>query len=244
MDSLHSAIYMAVHRGTDDEVYMSFGMPIDSFALLIRMKINYLGKVNILRWDRNMSVWEALYTEPAHECNEYAYCGPYGFCDNNGTSPTCRCLDGFEPKDDEGWLIGRFSQGCIRKKVLRCSGGDTFLNLPDMKIPDHFLHIRNRSFNECASECRINCSCMAYAYANMSTRAIDGDDTRCLIWTGTLIDMEKSIQGGESLYIRIDKLNGNRRTYTVEIVLPVMSSFLAFLCIGFIWSCWFRALIV
>ncbi|GJN39523.1 hypothetical protein PR202_gb28648 [Eleusine coracana subsp. coracana] len=159
MDSLHSAIYMAVHRGTDDEVYMSFGMPIDSFASLIRMKINYLG----------------------------------------------RCLDGFEPKDDESWVIGR-----------------------------------NRSFNECASECRINCSCVAYAYANMSIRAIDGDDTRCLIWTGTLIDMEKSIQGGESLYIRIDKLNGNRRTYTVEIVLPVMSSFLAFICIGFIWSCWFR----
>jgi hypothetical protein len=208
MDSLHSAIYMVVHRGTDDEVYMSFGMPIDSSSPLIRMKINYLGKVNILRWDRNMSVWEALYTEPTHDCNEYAYCGPYGYCDNNGTSPTCKCLDGFEPKDGESWGSGRFLQGCIRKKELRCNGGDTFLNLPGMKVPDLFLRIRNRSFSECTSYCKSNCSCVAYAYANMSTSSIDGDDTRCLTWSGTLIDMEKSSQGGESLYIRINKLNG------------------------------------
>ncbi|TVU43048.1 hypothetical protein EJB05_09484 [Eragrostis curvula] len=208
VDSLHSTIYMAVHRGADDEVYMSFGMPVDSSSSLIRMKINYLGKVNILRWDTNMSVWVALYTEPAHKCNEYSYCGPYGYCDNNGTSPTCKCLDGFEPKDDKGWVDSRFSQGCLRKKALRCSSGDGFLNLPGMKVPDHFLHIQNRSFDECTSECRSNCSCVAYAYANMSTKGINGDDTRCLIWTGTLIDMEKSNQGGESLYIRINKLNG------------------------------------
>ena len=37
MDNHHSTIYMAVHRGTDDEVYMSIGMPIDSLSLLIRM---------------------------------------------------------------------------------------------------------------------------------------------------------------------------------------------------------------
>jgi hypothetical protein len=102
MDNLHSTIYMALHRGADDEVYMPFGVPIASLSLLIRMEINYSGKVNILSWDSNMSVWTGLYTQPAHKCNEYGYCGPYGYCENTGTAPTCKCLDGFEPNDDEG----------------------------------------------------------------------------------------------------------------------------------------------
>jgi hypothetical protein len=206
-DNLHPTIYMAVHRGDDDEVYMSFGIPIESLSLLIRMKISYSGKVNILSWNSNMSAWTALYTQPAHECNMYAYCGPYGYCDNSGTTPTCKCPDGFEPKDDGDWNNGRFLEGCRRKKVLRCNAGDGFLTLQGMKVPDHFLLIRNKSFDECTAECRSNCSCVAYAYANMSTRAIDGDGTRCLIWTGMLIDMEKC-SGGENLYIRINKSSG------------------------------------
>ncbi|XP_062192747.1 putative G-type lectin S-receptor-like serine/threonine-protein kinase At1g61610 [Phragmites australis] len=251
MDNLHSPIYMAVHRGADDELYMSFGMPIDALSFLIRMEINYSGKVNILSWDSNMSVWTALYTEPEHECNNYDYCGPYAYCDNTGTTPTCKCLDGFEPEHEcnnydycgphEGSVGGRFSQGCRRKKVRRCRGGDGFLTLPHMKVPDQFLYVRNRSFDECTAECRSNCSCVAYAYANMSTRAIDEDDTRCLIWTGKMIDMEKFSQGGENLYIRMNKLSGNMsKTNTLEIVLPVVASLLAFICIGLIWIFWFR----
>ena len=208
MDNLHPTIYMAVHRGDDDEVYMSFGTPIDSVSLLIRMEISYTGKANILSWNNNMSAWTALYTQPAHECNLYAYCGPYGYCDNSEIIPTCKCLDGFEPNDEEAWINGRFLEGCHRKKALRCSGGDDFLTLPGMKVPDNFLFIGNKSFDECTEECRSNCSCVAYAYANMSTRAIDGDDTRCLIWTGMLIDMEKCSEGGENLYIRTKKISG------------------------------------
>ncbi|KAK8450507.1 hypothetical protein SEVIR_6G039900v4 [Setaria viridis] len=239
-DNFHHTIYMAVHRGDDDEVYMSFGIPIESLSLLIRMEISYSGKVNILRWNSNMSAWTALYTQPAHECNVYAYCGPYGYCDNSETTPTCKCPDGFEPKDDEDWNKGRFLEGCRRKKALRCSTGDGFLTLPGMKVPDHFLLIRNKSFDECTVECRSNCSCMAYAYANMSTRAIDGDDTRCLIWTGMLIDTEKCSEGGENLYIRTNKLSSKLTTNILEIVLPVLASLLAFICIVFIWICWFR----
>uniref|UniRef100_A0A0A9R8L3 non-specific serine/threonine protein kinase n=1 Tax=Arundo donax TaxID=35708 RepID=A0A0A9R8L3_ARUDO len=40
--NLHSTIYMAVHRGTDDEMYMSFGMPVDSLSSVIRMEIKLL----------------------------------------------------------------------------------------------------------------------------------------------------------------------------------------------------------
>jgi len=241
MDNLNPTIYMAVHRRDYDEVYMSFGTPIDSVSLLIRMVISYTGKANILSWHSNMSAWTALYTQPAHECNLYAYCGPYGYCDNSEIIPTCKCLDGFEPNDEEAWINGRFLEGCHRKKALRCSGGDDFLTLPGMKVPDHFLFIGNKSFDECTEECRSNCPCVAYAYANMSTRAIDGDDTRCLIWTGMLIDMEKCSEGGENLYIRTKKISGPMLTTNIlEIVLPVLAALLALICIVVVWICCFR----
>jgi len=75
----------------------------------------------------------------------------------------------------------------------------------------------------------------------MSTRAIDGDDTRCLIWTGMLIDMEKCSEGGENLYIRTKKISGSMLTTNIlEIVLPVLAALLALICIVLVWICWFR----
>ncbi|KAL6659396.1 hypothetical protein ACP70R_003436 [Stipagrostis hirtigluma subsp. patula] len=240
MDNARSTIYMAIHRDDDGEVYMSFGMPIDIFSVMVRMEINYTGQVNILSWDNNMSIWTTLYTEPAHECNSYAYCGPYGYCDSTETTPTCKCLDGFEPQDKEGWIGGRFLRGCRRKKSLRCSDGGGFLTLSGMKVPDQFVYIRNKSFDECTVECMRNCYCVAYAYANMSTRAIDGDDTRCLIWTRELIDMEACSQGGENLYVRTNKLNGKVKKTTLRIILPIVASLLTLICIGLFWIYWSR----
>uniref|UniRef100_A0A8R7QIW0 non-specific serine/threonine protein kinase n=1 Tax=Triticum urartu TaxID=4572 RepID=A0A8R7QIW0_TRIUA len=235
-----SAIYLALHY-TGDEVYMSFGMPTGSFILLVRMEIDYSGKVNILSWDSNMLVWRALYVEPQHECNMYGYCGPYGYCDNTEIVPVCKCLDGFEPTDGKGWIAGSFSQGCRPKEVRRCTHGDGFLAFPGMKVPDKFLHVLSKSFDECTEECRSNCSCVAYAYSRMSNMDIDGDDTRCLVWMGDLIDMENNTQGGENLYVRTRILQGDmRKIKTLEIVLSVVSSFLVLICLGLIWIYAFR----
>ncbi|KAF7062871.1 hypothetical protein CFC21_069425 [Triticum aestivum] len=236
MDMFKSTIYMALHHA-GDEVYMSFGMPTGSFAVLVRMNIDYSGKVTVLSWESNMSVWRALYAEPEHECNTYSYCGPYGYCDNTEIIPVCKCLDGFEPRDDKGWIVGRFLQGCRRKEVRRCTHGDGFLTFSGMKVPDKFLHVPNKSFDECTEECKSNCSCVAYAYSSMSNMDIDGDDTRCLVWMGDLIDMENNAQGGENLYVRTYVLQGNlRKVKTIKMVLPFVSSLLIFVCVVFIWA--------
>lgn len=81
------------------------------------------------------------------------------------------------------------------------------MTMPNMKIPDKFLHIKNRTFDQCAAECTRNCSCMAYAYANLSTVGTTGDASRCLVWTGDLIDMEKASLL-ENLYIRLGESPG------------------------------------
>ena len=53
-----------------------------------------------------------------------------------------------------------------------------------------------------------NCSCVAHAYSSMRNMDIDGDDTRCLVWTGDLINMDNFTQGGENLYVRTNRLRG------------------------------------
>uniref|UniRef100_A0A0E0ARK9 non-specific serine/threonine protein kinase n=1 Tax=Oryza glumipatula TaxID=40148 RepID=A0A0E0ARK9_9ORYZ len=238
MNNLNSTIYMAINHDSD-EVYMSFGMPTGPFSVLIRMKITYLGKVNMLGWQSNISAWTTLYSEPVHDCNIYGYCGPNSYCDNTDAVPACKCLDGFEPREEERRTNNRsFLQGCRRRKALRCHHGNSFLTYPSMKVPDNFIYIHKRSFDECMVECRSNCSCVAYAYSNISSGIID--DTRCLLWTGELIDMEKVTQGGENLYIRANRLNGNRKTTDIlEFVLPAVASLLILICM-LIWICGVR----
>ncbi|KAK3132742.1 hypothetical protein QOZ80_6AG0527080 [Eleusine coracana subsp. coracana] len=83
-------------------------------------------------------------------------------------------------------------------------------------------------FEECSAGCMRDCSCVAYAYANLSTSA-KKDSTRCLVWTGELIDMEKVVGSwgdfGETLYLRLagaGRGGGTKRSASLRIVLPVL----------------------
>ena len=118
-----------------------------------------------------------------------ASCGPFGYCDHTRVAPACQCIDGFEPID-----ALNSSRGCRRKEALECGQEDRFLTLSGMKIPDKFVHIRNRSFDQCQPECSRNCSCLAYAYTYSSNDGTmgDTDTSRCLLWTGVLLDMGKA----------------------------------------------------
>ena len=206
VESIKSTIYYRLLT-IDDEVYASFGLPPPSVAL-VQMKIDYSGKIKTRVWNSNMSKWTDLWSGPNHECNKFGYCGPFGYCDNTQPIVTCKCLDGFEPNNKQDWTASRFSQGCHRMEAITCGQGDGFLNMSTMKIPSQFLYVKNRSLDECITECTSNCSCMAYAYANMGTKVINGDETRCLLWIGDLIDTEKLIGEGENLYIRVNGFNG------------------------------------
>uniref|UniRef100_A0ACD5XQR5 Uncharacterized protein n=1 Tax=Avena sativa TaxID=4498 RepID=A0ACD5XQR5_AVESA len=108
-----------------------------------------------------------------------------------------------------------------------------------MKVPDKFLRLWNKSFDDCAVECRRNCSCLAYAYANLSTSYIDGDTTRCLMWTGELIDVEKGGDiGNENLYLRLAGLSSKGKSIVVKVVPAILASLLLILlsaCLA-----WFR----
>ncbi|XP_025799625.1 putative G-type lectin S-receptor-like serine/threonine-protein kinase At1g61610 isoform X2 [Panicum hallii] len=235
-------VYQAI-VSTDQEIYLTYSL--SDAAARARLVVTASGHYQLQGWNANSSAWAVLGDWPTWECNRYGHCGPNGYCDNTVDAPTCRCLDGFEPADAEAWAGGAFSRGCRRKEALRCADG--FLPLPGMKSPDKFVRVANRTLEECAAECSSNCSCVAYAYANLSTTRTAGDATRCLVWAGDLIDTEKIIGGGvgsDTLHLRLAgsdaAVQGVRgKSNALRIALPtVLTS--AILIITGIFLAWFK----
>ncbi|XP_062193931.1 putative G-type lectin S-receptor-like serine/threonine-protein kinase At1g61610 [Phragmites australis] len=230
--------YFAV-VSTEEEIYITYSLSDGSAHT--RYVLTYSGELRLQSWNIHSSAWAVSGEWPIWECSRYGYCGPHGYCDNTVAIPTCKCLDGFEPTSLEDWNSGRFSQGCRRKEALRC--GDGFLALPGMKSPDKFVLVKNRTLEDCAAECTDNCSCVAYAYANLSSSRTKGDVTRCLVWAGELIDTEKigDEAGGDTLYLRIagldDGVHGaGGKSNALRIVLPtVLSSILIIIGIFLAW---------
>ncbi|TVU46479.1 hypothetical protein EJB05_06019, partial [Eragrostis curvula] len=218
----NSSLVYVVFVNTEDEMYLTYTLA-DGAAHATRYVLTHAGEYQLQSWDRRAAAWAVLGAWPGDgKCRRYGRCGANGYCDGTGALPACRCLDGFEPASSEEWSGGggNFSRGCRRTEALRCGGdGDGFLALPGMKTPDGFVRVGNTSSEECAAACRRNCSCVAYAYANLrlSSSTSTGDVTRCLVWTGELIDTAKmgDVVGSDTLYLRVAGMHagelGNRK---------------------------------
>ncbi|CAN6211372.1 unnamed protein product [Urochloa humidicola] len=243
-------VYMAYVDNVDE---MTTVFTVSDGAPPLRAVMSYSGRLEGRVWNRDSSEWATLMVSPDDvQCSRYGYCGLSGYCDYTDGTPTCKCLDGFEPVDKEEWSSSRFSQGCQRKEALRC--GDGFLALSGMKVPDKFVHIGRKTLEECAAECSANCSCVAYAYATWNGSTANGDATRCLVWIGDhqLVDTQKigmrpynmntaGADTQETLYLRVAGLSGKRtKANAVKIFLPTLASVAVLTCIILIWICKFR----
>uniref|UniRef100_A0ACD5UFA3 Uncharacterized protein n=1 Tax=Avena sativa TaxID=4498 RepID=A0ACD5UFA3_AVESA len=187
-------LYYQTTINSGDEVYSMF--TIFNNLPFTRVILDYTGDLKVLSWNSHSSSWVLFGERPAAACDLYNSCGPFSYCDVTQIVPMCECLDGFEPNDDN------FGRGCRRIAVLKCDKQSHFVALPEMKVPDNFLHIRNKSFEQCKAMCNHNCSCTAFAYANLSSAGAMADPSRCLVWSGELIDVAKAT-AGENLYVRL-----------------------------------------
>uniref|UniRef100_A0A2N9HLB3 non-specific serine/threonine protein kinase n=1 Tax=Fagus sylvatica TaxID=28930 RepID=A0A2N9HLB3_FAGSY len=180
----------------ENEVYYEYKLK-NSLALT-RYVINPSGIVQRFTWMSRTHLWELFSTFPADQCANYAYCGADASC-NVDKSPVCGCLERFLPKSPKKWDSMDWTDGCVRRTPLNCSGGDGFLKYVGLKLPDtsSSWFDKTMSLKECEGLCLKNCSCTAYA--NLDTR---GEGSGCLVWFGNLVDIIV-LDGGQDLYVRM-----------------------------------------
>ncbi|KAJ8628143.1 hypothetical protein MRB53_021450 [Persea americana] len=236
-DNSYSWSYVA----NDDEIYLTY----DSNHSLTNFVLDNSGLFGRLIWNDGKRSWNLMSESTRDRCDRYAYCGAYGSCDSN-RAVECECLRGFEPKTNSDWNLRDWSGGCVRKRLLDCDGkGDGFLRLANVKVPD-----TSRSWVEpglsldgCKEECLKNCSCTAYASAD-----IREGGHGCLMWDGDLVDLRVYSDGGQDIYTRVaaSELDGSAIKYSrglqgkkklLVTLLTIIAGLLLFVLCGY---CWWR----
>nr|XP_015619541.2 S-locus-specific glycoprotein S13 isoform X2 [Oryza sativa Japonica Group] len=205
---------------------VTYGYVAKAGAPFSRVVVTDDGVVRRLVWDAATRAWKTFFQAPGDSCDSYAKCGAFGLCDSNaGATSICRCVKGFSPASPAEWSMREYSGGCRRDVALDC-GTDGFAVLRGVKLPD----TRNASvdmgvkLDECRARCVANCSCVAYAAADLSGGG-------CIMWTKPFVDL-RFIDNGQDIYQRLAKSEIGRPPHwklpvviTVAVVLVIIVVF-------------------
>ncbi|CAI9087679.1 OLC1v1021816C1 [Oldenlandia corymbosa var. corymbosa] len=215
----------------DDEVTVST-ITLDP-TVFSRITISDSGTVERLTWEEDQKRWVRFWSAPMDGCDYYSHCGSFGICDPfKFTEFECECLPGYEPKVESEWRLRNGINGCIRKPGEQLCGNSTsndfgFLKLASVKVPDTRNAVVNwvLGLKECESWCLRNCSCTAYASANISNGG-----SGCITWYGDLIDVRKFSNGGQDVYIKVTAselaqyLQHSKRSDHIKLIIILVSS--------------------
>ncbi|KAL2495217.1 S-locus lectin protein kinase family protein [Forsythia ovata] len=198
MDS--NFMYNKSYVENDDEVTITDVMKDPS--IFSRMVLNESGILELLTWQGPERGWARIWYAPNDQCDNYAHCGAYSNCDLFNLSEfECSCLPGFEPQLERQWYLREGSQGCKRKQEENvCGNGEGFIKVTNAKVPDTSIAYVNKNLGltACQELCLKNCSCTAFASANIS-----GGGNGCITWHGNLVDIRQFSNDGQDLYIRV-----------------------------------------
>ncbi|CAL5411095.1 unnamed protein product [Camellia sinensis] len=217
------------HEGT-----VSLSFTYANRSMLHYIFLNHKGSLMEMVWTEGNEEPEVDWSSTETDC-VYGKCGPFGSC-NSKDSPICSCLRGFEPNRIDEWNSGNFTGGCVRRTNLQCERNDSssqeskkdgFFVLTTMKVPV-FAEWSPVLANDCENQCLKNCSCTAYAYY---------DGIGCMLWNGSLIDIQKFSSGGADLYIRAaySDLDKKRDLKLVIAISVIIGSIIISICAYFIW---------
>ncbi|KAI3714105.1 hypothetical protein L1987_72695 [Smallanthus sonchifolius] len=179
----------------DDEAYVVYSM--SSNLVKARFTLVPNGRIQLTVWVK--TTWLVLFQTPFVRCDLYNYCGSFATCQKDESISPCKCLTGFDPKSPKEWSSGNWTDGCVRNKPLRCDKGDKFLKYEGVKLPDYAVNTGNKSVIVCADECFKNCSCLAYAYENVTYEVT----IVCLNWFRELVDISTNSSTGHDLFVRV-----------------------------------------
>ncbi|KAJ0982947.1 hypothetical protein J5N97_011202 [Dioscorea zingiberensis] len=178
------------------EIYYDY--EIFNRSIITRLVVNQTGKTERYVW-LDQSGWFLFWYTPRTQCSALDSCGPNGVCALY-RSPKCRCLQGFEPKSPGEWGLIDGSGGCVRKQPLDCQNGtDGFLKMAAAQLPDTWSSFvdRRMGLGECGARCLMNCSCTAYANAD-----VRGGGSGCILWFSDLAGLGL-LESGQDLYVRL-----------------------------------------
>ncbi|XVE66275.1 hypothetical protein DITRI_Ditri08aG0067600 [Diplodiscus trichospermus] len=193
-------IYNFSYVSNENESYFTYSLYDPN--IISRFIMDVSGQIKQLSWLESSKQWNLFWSQPRQQCEVYAFCGPFGRCNENAL-PFCNCLEGFQPKSESDWNLSDFSGGCQRKTKLQCEDAslangkiNKFLENPNMILPRHAQSMSAGSISDCESSCLQNCNCTAYAY----------DSDGCKIWMGDLLDLQQLTEdasNGKTIYIRL-----------------------------------------
>lgn len=202
------------HQVTSSPAEISYGYISSPGAALTRIVLTDTGMAKRLVWDAGARTWQTFFQGPRDVCDDYGKCGAFGLCDAGAASTAfCGCLTGFSPASPPAWSLRDTSDGCKRNVKLDCANNgsgtptttttDGFLLVHGVKLPDTHNATVDMSITveDCMARCLANCSCLAYAAAD-----IRGGDVRsgCVMWTDDIIDL-RYVDKGQDLYLRLAK---------------------------------------
>ncbi|XP_024636478.1 G-type lectin S-receptor-like serine/threonine-protein kinase RKS1 [Medicago truncatula] len=161
----------------EDDNYVALTYNMFDKSVITRIAVQQSGFFQTFMWDSQKSQWNRYWSEPTDQCDNYGTCGS-----NN--------------RDGSG--------GCVRKKgVSVCGNGEGFVKVVSLKVPDTSVAVAKGglSLEECEKECLRNCSCTAYAVAD-----VRNGGSGCLAWHGDLMDVQKLSDQGQDLFLRVNAI--------------------------------------
>jgi hypothetical protein len=193
------AYHMTVSTGE-----ITYGFTAKPGAPYSRLVLMDTGVLQRLLWDSKTQTWKNFFQGPRDVCDAYAACGPFGLCNANAASTSfCSCVQGFSPVSPSDWYKRDTSLGCRRNLPLNCSSSSTdgFVTVQGVKLPDTFNSSMDTSImlDECRMRCLANCSCVAYAAADIRG---GGAGSGCIMWADSVVDL-RYVDEGQVLYLRL-----------------------------------------
>uniref|UniRef100_A0A0D6QT17 Receptor-like serine/threonine-protein kinase n=1 Tax=Araucaria cunninghamii TaxID=56994 RepID=A0A0D6QT17_ARACU len=225
----------------DNGTYKYFTYSVKpSFASVSRFVMTESGDIKVSIWLPEQNQWSMFWSQPRDQCQVYALCGAYGSCNQNNVQ-FCRCVQGFEPTNEQAWDSQEWSDGCARSTALDCGGNrtstDGFMELTGESTPAGGVDVTAASADGCKAACSGNCSCTAYAYVTGA----------CQLWFGDLINLVDKSSGANSLFVRlaagdVPKTGGGKSTATVAgVAAGAAAAVAAVLAVGGVFLvCWRR----
>ncbi|PON80479.1 Serine/threonine protein kinase [Parasponia andersonii] len=162
-----------------------------------RLVISSNGQIQFFQLEEGGSNWSAVRTEPNNPCHVYDVCGDFSIC-NSENAILCRCLPGFQPKNQRSGDSRVFRGDCESRSHQQCKKVVDFLNLKNIKVGKLGKTEKAGDEETCRKNCLNDCYCDAYSFVNETYRA-----PVCWTWSHGLNNIQEYAGDGHDINVRV-----------------------------------------